>query len=776
MVSRRFGLVAAVLSFMLSFTTITASASASIVAIEFSDGFIGEYSNNSHQPVSIRTFNSLGIASVTISQTGPDSQFVRSTGNRIEVLLTVNFTGGATESFLAGIDWRDTTGSTIHGIGIEVPAGSNDGTTYNLRAGFEKTYLLKVPGSNRLYSNTAVGASSPAVSGNSATTGVLNLLNTLISDLDETGPVITGPSGGPGAASSTVSVPENQTVVTVLNADEPVSWSVAGGEDAAVFEIDAASGALSFNPAPDFEAPGDGPTQGSNTYILIVEATDTSANTSRQTVTVTVSDLDETEAPVFTMMNAVDEADNPAYNFTYSENQIGGTPLGEVLATASGVVTYSIISGNDSDFFNIGTLDGVLALTDAGLASFANDFEKDPNTHILEVEASAGTKQSSVQVRLLERDVDELALKLDEISDPLRAGLRRYVVGSLGDMLSFNETLMRDRNLSHDQCDAPAGRPVSGQLDATQDRQMAELGFARRLDDCEQWYRAYADAGLTSSGIDGNWIVRGMASVRVEADLDQSTTLGAGMMTSFAADRLDQFEHSRVSDESLQFGLYGRKQINERLRATGFAAFGGAWYDFELRDDGFALDGEMTGYRQVFGAALTGDIAIGSTVLTTDIILSHAAEDLGDAELDVIYLEDSRSDIDFEVGRVDVTRLSIPVSIPFELKPADYEGGDQVRLEISPGLLCEDISAHGSSLDCGYQAGIKLVFINGSRSYGYVDGSYERADDLERKTFSAGWARRFGPRRALEAGVSVNSGIVDGRHDAQMLFAITAAR
>ena len=597
-----------------------------------------------------------------------------------------------------------------------------------------------------------------------------------VSDLDETGPVITGPSGGPGAASSTVSVPENQTVVTVLNADEPVSWSVAGGEDAAVFEIDAASGALSFNPAPDFEAPGDGPTQGSNTYILIVEATDTSANTSRQTVTVTVSDLDETEAPVFTMMNAVDEADNPAYNFTYSENQIGGTPLGEVLATASGVVTYSIISGNDSDFFNIGTLDGVLALTDAGLASFANDFEKDPNTHILEVEASAGTKQSSVQVRLLERDVDELALKLDEISDPLRAGLRRYVVGSLGDMLSFNETLMRDRNLSHDQCDAPAGRPVSGQLDATQDRQMAELGFARRLDDCEQWYRAYADAGLTSSGIDGNWIVRGMASVRVEADLDQSTTLGAGMMTSFAADRLDQFEHSRVSDESLQFGLYGRKQINERLRATGFAAFGGAWYDFELRDDGFALDGEMTGYRQVFGAALTGDIAIGSTVLTTDIILSHAAEDLGDAELDVIYLEDSRSDIDFEVGRVDVTRLSIPVSIPFELKPADYEGGDQVRLEISPGLLCEDISAHGSSLDCGYQAGIKLVFINGSRSYGYVDGSYERADDLERKTFSAGWARRFGPRRALEAGVSVNSGIVDGRHDAQMLFAITAAR
>ncbi|MGB2220333.1 MAG: cadherin repeat domain-containing protein, partial [Henriciella sp.] len=501
-----------------------------------------------------------------------------------------------------------------------------------------------------------------------------------------------------------------------------------------------------------------------------------SNNTSRQTVTVSVTDVDESEGPVFKDPNDVDKDKKPSYSFNYPENQVAGAPLGTVLATASASVTYAIISGNGSEFFEIGETDGVIALTSSGVRSFANDFELDPNTHILQVQALSGSKQSTIEVALVELDVDELGLKLDEIADPLRVDLRRYAVRSLGDMLSFNETLMRDRNLSQDQCDALADGHVSGRLDATQDSQMAELGFASRLDDCRQWYRAYVDGGVIGSSGDGNSIVRGLASVRIEADLDQSITLGAGLMTSFAADRLNQFQNSRISDETLQVSLYGRKQINDRLRATGFVALGGAWYDFELREDELALKGEMSGLRQVFGAALTGDIQLGSTVVTTDIILSHATEDLGDAELDVIYLEESRSDIDFQVGRVDVTRLSIPVSIPFVLKRPEYEGGDQVRLELSPGLLCEDMSAYGSTLECGYQAGAKLLIIDGPSSYGYIDGSYERADDIERSTFAIGWARRFGPRKALEAGLSLNGGAVDGRSDARMMFEIKAAR
>lgn len=103
---------------------------------------------------------------------------------------------------------------------------------------------------------------------------------------DTAAPVITGPSGGAGAATSAVSVTEGTTSVTTLSADETVTWSKDGGVDAALFTLDASSGALSFTTAPDYEAPSDADTN--NAYIVVVKATDGAGNVAAQTVTVTV--------------------------------------------------------------------------------------------------------------------------------------------------------------------------------------------------------------------------------------------------------------------------------------------------------------------------------------------------------------------------------------------------------------------------------------------------------------------------------------------------------
>ena len=104
---------------------------------------------------------------------------------------------------------------------------------------------------------------------------------------------ITGPSGSAGDASSVKSIDENTTAVHTFTADESVTWSLNGGDDAAKFSIDS-SGALVFQSAPDFENPSDlGDTANNNTYVVIVRATDAANNTSDQTVTVTVSDADE---------------------------------------------------------------------------------------------------------------------------------------------------------------------------------------------------------------------------------------------------------------------------------------------------------------------------------------------------------------------------------------------------------------------------------------------------------------------------------------------------
>ena len=87
-------------------------------------------------------------------------------------------------------------------------------------------------------------------------------------------PTITSDGGGDTAAAS---VAENSTAVTTVTATDPdagatQTYSIVGGADAALFAIDATTGALSFVAAPDFEAPTDA--GGDNVYDVTVQASD----------------------------------------------------------------------------------------------------------------------------------------------------------------------------------------------------------------------------------------------------------------------------------------------------------------------------------------------------------------------------------------------------------------------------------------------------------------------------------------------------------------------
>ena len=103
-------------------------------------------------------------------------------------------------------------------------------------------------------------------------------------------------------SAASFSAPENQTDVgTVRATDEDagdtVSYAVTGGADQARFDIDAASGVLTFKDAPDHENPTDA--GGNNTYMVTVTATSGTggrAMTAEQTITVTVTDVDEIPA------------------------------------------------------------------------------------------------------------------------------------------------------------------------------------------------------------------------------------------------------------------------------------------------------------------------------------------------------------------------------------------------------------------------------------------------------------------------------------------------
>lgn len=179
-------------------------------------------------------------------------------------------------------------------------------------------------------------------------------LSITVTDTNE-GPLIT--SNG-GSASANVSVTENTVAVTVVTASDPESqtltYSVIGGSDSARFTIDAATGALSFVAAPDFEAPGD--TGSDNVYEVIVQASDGSL-TGAQTLHVTITNANE--APVITSGGGGTSA-----SYTVAENSLVVATVAASDPDGEGLV-YSIVGGADAARFTIDAGTGALRFASA---------------------------------------------------------------------------------------------------------------------------------------------------------------------------------------------------------------------------------------------------------------------------------------------------------------------------------------------------------------------------------------------------------------------------
>ncbi len=590
-----------------------------------------------------------------------------------------------------------------------------------------------------------------------------------VRDLDDIAPLITGPSGGPGAAASAITIFEGQTPVSTFVANEPVTWGIVGGDDLLQFTIDPATGALSFRRAPDYEAPAD---QGlNNVYVLVLRAVDASGNVATQTVTVTVADIDDTPPAITGPSGGPGAAES-----TLSINE-GLTPVHGF--TANEEVTWSITGGADQSGFAIDPATGALTFKAAPDYETPKDADGN-NTYIVRIRATdeAGNySEQTLTVTIL--NVDEIARKLAEIGGRLRTDLRTYAMRGLGDMLSFNEEMMQSAD-DDDGNDAACGtngkKPVSGAVNANEQGQQARLNYTKQLNQCGRPYRVLLNAGLSISGLDGDWTTRTLGSVRVERRVAKGVTLGMGVMASTANDKLRSFADSEISDTSVQLNVYGRARLTETLRAGAFAGLGRAWYDFGLRDtDGFDLTGTMRGRRYAYGAMVSGDLMVGDLKLTTDATLSHAVERLRSAKLSARYLGENRSDIAFAVGTVNSTRLSIPVTGALRLSGSDTAEG--TKLLLSPGLLCEDVSVDRSTLSCGYQLGAKVNSRFGEKSKGYLTYRYESVSGLERNLIGLGYALSFGPRNMMEIGFDVDRGIsAFAADDSRAMISLRLAR
>ena len=131
-------------------------------------------------------------------------------------------------------------------------------------------------------------------------------------------------------SSATFDAAENQTDVgTVLAADSDADdsvtgYAIAGGADMALFEIGATSGELAFKTAPDFEDPDT-----DNVHEVTVRATSgtgTRVMTADQTITVTVTDVNEQSATPDKPTLAAVSGSSTSLTATWTKPGLNGGP------------------------------------------------------------------------------------------------------------------------------------------------------------------------------------------------------------------------------------------------------------------------------------------------------------------------------------------------------------------------------------------------------------------------------------------------------------------
>ena len=148
---------------------------------------------------------------------------------------------------------------------------------------------------------------------------------------------------------ATATVDENQTAAYTATATDPdagttLTYSLSG-TDAALFNINSATGVVTFKAAPNFEAPADA--GANNQYNFIVTATDAGGLSDDQAVTITVANVNEAPTVTSGATATVDENQTAAYTATATDPDAGTT------------LTYSL-SGTDAALFNIDSATGVV--------------------------------------------------------------------------------------------------------------------------------------------------------------------------------------------------------------------------------------------------------------------------------------------------------------------------------------------------------------------------------------------------------------------------------
>src|SRR4029079_16903960 len=179
-----------------------------------------------------------------------------------------------------------------------------------------------------------------------------------------------------------------------------ITYTISGGADAALFTVNATTGALAFVSAPNFEAPSD--VGGNNVYDVQVKASDGTL-TDVQDIAVHITDVND-NTPTITSNGAgatasVNVAENSTAVTTVTATDADGT-------APNNTITYTISGGADAALFTVNATTGALSFVSAP------NFESPPdsggnNVYDVQVKASDGTLFDTQDIAVTVTNVNE---------------------------------------------------------------------------------------------------------------------------------------------------------------------------------------------------------------------------------------------------------------------------------------------------------------------------------------------------------------------------------
>ena len=242
------------------------------------------------------TVTSAAAGTFALDVDGQGAQVIRNAGNwyafdRDSVFLPAT---GGTFTITLGAAADDVTHITALPMRAELLSVTGDGTNLAFAVNGEGQVVidLRAQGSDWVQ---FLGATLVSQAGELATldVGAIGRHDVSVTYHANVAPVIDSNGGGATAA---IALSENSAAVTTVRATDgngvmgdTLSYRIDGGADAALFQIDAKTGALAFRAAPDFELPADAGRN--NVYDVVVGVSDARGTADSQALAISVRDV-----------------------------------------------------------------------------------------------------------------------------------------------------------------------------------------------------------------------------------------------------------------------------------------------------------------------------------------------------------------------------------------------------------------------------------------------------------------------------------------------------